>query len=102
MILCNLDYLFDPDEIAYTVTDVDRPVAVCTRSNSRVCFHDGNKKYVLSFKNIYDVIEVASRNPHITFLVELGFPIYTWLEDFGAVQKLCNTYKNITIYIYYL
>jgi len=98
MILCNLDYLFDPDEIAYTVTDVDRPVAVCTRSNSRVCFHDGNKKYVLSFKNIYDVIEVASRNPHITFLVELGFPIYTWLEDFGAVQKLCNTiqeYNNI-------
>ena len=96
MILCQMEYLFEPSDSQDCMHN-DRAPGVATRSHSRVGFLPGMIKEgrVQNFCNIDHLISSALSNGNLTFYLELGLSVNNYLDAGPNVQKLADAVEQI-------
>ena len=89
MILCQVEYLFEPSDSQDCMHN-DRAPGVATRSHSRVGFLSGIIKEgrIQNFCNIDHLISSALSNGNLTFYLELGLSVNNYLDAGPNVQKI--------------
>lgn len=96
MILCQVDYLFEPSD-SQDCMDNDREPGVATKSHSMVGYIRGMIKEgrILTFKNLEHLTNTALRNNNIKFYLELGLSVNNYLDDGPNLKLLADTIKDI-------
>ena len=96
MILCQIDYLFDPSD-AQDCMDNDRAPGVATKSHSMVGYLSGMAREgrIVKFENIEHLSSTARRNVNTIFYLELGLSVNNYLDGGPNLKLLADTIKDI-------